>query len=427
MLEIVRKNEADWIRFTKDLVDIQSLTGNEKQLADFMLKSLKGIGFQDSFIDGAGNVVAVLRGTGRGPDVMLNGHLDVVPAGDVTNWLPYEPFSAVIDEKRNIIGRGVCDLKAGLAVQFFTLKVFKEAVDSGLEIPGDIVFTAVVHEEAAEMLGMEYLFEKTMPEYNINCDLVFLCEPSSNDLALGHRGKVEIVVRTKGKTAHSSQPELGVNALEKMIPVLKSVFEKKGIKLNSNPVLGSSSITVTNCKVSPGALSIVPDECEISIDRRYMPGEMLEDILEEFKEIFRELKINDTEFIGEVEPRIFTEKTYTGYEKAVKKYHPPWITERNNKLVEKTFKALQSIGQNPAEKYWKFGTDGSMSAGLYGIPTVGYSGAEEKWAHQPKEQVNIDEMLKTFEGYIAILCELYEIDIAVFRKDRSKLLWKQLN
>ncbi len=414
MLEIVNKNKEDWVKFVQDLVRIPSFTGSEKLLADFLLESLKRIGISDSFVDGAGNVVAVLKGNGNGPDIMLNGHLDVVPAGDEQNWLPYKPFEAVIDDNGNIIGRGVCDLKAGLAVQFFTLKVFKEAIEHGLELPGDIIFTVVVHEEAAEMLGMEYFFKKTMVENNIKCDLVFLCEPTGNDLALGHRGKVEIVVNTKGKTAHSSQPELGINALEKMIPVLKAVFAKDGINLKSNPILGSSSITVTSCKVSPGALSIVPDECEISIDRRYMPGEDLKDILHEFEEIFIGIMTFDKEFKAQVEPRIFHETTYTGYEKSVKKYHPPWITDRDNKFVIKAFKALRSIGQNPAEKYWKFGTDGSMSAGIYGIPTIGYSGAEEKWAHQPKEQVNIDEMLKTFDGYIVMLCEIYDINVDNF-------------
>ncbi len=152
--------KKDWIRFTQEIVQIPSFTGDEKAFADYLLDKLKTIGIEESFIDGAGNVVAVIRGTGKGPDIMLNGHLDVVPAGDESNWNPFKPFSGEIDENRNIVGRGVCDLKAGLAAQFFALKVFKEAVDEGLKLPGDLIFTAVVHEEAAEMLGMEYFFEK---------------------------------------------------------------------------------------------------------------------------------------------------------------------------------------------------------------------------------------------------------------------------
>jgi len=188
-----------------------------------------------------------------------------------------------------------------------------------------------------------------------------------------------------------------------------------GAKLKGDPVLGESSVTITDCIVKPGAMSIVPDQCEISIDRRYMPDEPLEAILGEFEDIFKECQKNDKDFKATVEPRVFKEKTWTGYEKDVKKYHPPWRTDRNLDFVKKTFKALNDIGQKPSEKYWKFGTDGSMTAGIHKIPTIGYSGAEERWAHQPNEQVNINEMLKTFEGYIAIMCELMNFNINNFK------------
>ncbi len=415
MLTIVKKHEKEWVEFTREIVRIPSVTGEEGKLADFLVKSLLDIGIKETFIDEAGNVVSVIRGNGNGPNIMLNSHLDTVPAGMLDAWSPYGPFDGAVDNDRNIIGRGVCDLKAGLAVQIFTMKVIMDAIKAGkISLPGDLIFTGVVHEEAAEMLGMEYFIEKTMPKHNIKCDLVFLSEPTSNDLALGHRGKIEIVVKTQGKTAHSSQPKLGINALEKMLPVMDKVFYGMSDSLKSDPVLGESSITITNCIVKPGALSIVPDECEISIDRRYMPGEQLDDILGEFRELFKSIQQEDKEFRATVEPRIFTEKTYTGYEKAVKKYHPPWKTDRNLDLVKKTFKALNDVGQNPEEKYWKFGTDGSMSAGLHSIPTIGYSGAEEKWAHQPNEKVNIDEMLKTFDGHVAIMCELMGLDKNIF-------------
>jgi acetylornithine deacetylase/succinyl-diaminopimelate desuccinylase-like protein len=78
-------------------------------------------------------------------------------------------------------------------------------------------------------------------------------------------------------------------------------------------------------------------------------------------------------------------------------------------------KALKAVGQDPEFGYWRFGTDGSMSAGLMEIPTIGYSGMEEQYAHTPEEQVNIDKMLKSLEGYIAIVCELLDIDTAVLK------------
>ncbi len=416
MLGIVQKYKDEWVEFTREIVKIPSVTGSEGKLAEFFLKNLKNIGIKEAFIDEAGNVAGIIRGNGEGPNIMLNGHLDTVPSGIASAWSPYGPFDAAVDDSGNIIGLGVADLKAGLAVQFFVFKVLQEAVmQNKITLPGDLIFSVVVHEEPAEMLGMEYLIEKTMLKHNIKADLVFLSEPTSNDVVLGHRGKIEIVVTTQGKTAHSSQPKLGINALEKMLPVMDAVFHKMGNNLKGDPVLGESSITITDCIVRPGAMSIVPDECEISVDRRYMPGEPLASILGEFHDLFKVVGDKDKDFKATVVPRVFKEKTWTGYEKEVKKYHPPWKTDKNLDFVKKTFKALKEVGQNPSEKYWKFGTDGSMTAGIHQIPTIGYSGAEEKWAHQPNEQVNINEMLKTFEGYIAIMCGLMNLDINNFK------------
>lgn len=414
MLGIVERTENDFIAYMQKLVQFKSFSCQEKELAEFLLKDFKELGIEESFIDGAGNFVSVIRGCGTGPNIMLNGHLDIVPVGSLENWSLFDPFKGEI-VNNNLIGRGICDLKAGMAAQIFAIKAIFGAIKSGkIKLPGDLIFTGVVQEEPAEMFGMEYFFDYTMKEKNIKCDLVFLAEPSANDVALGHRGKVELVVKTYGRTAHSSSPHLGINALERMVPILDAIFAKKGINLKTDPLLGETAITVTNCIVKPGTLSVVPDECEISIDRRYTSSEKLEDLMQEFEEIFKHFETAYPEWKATVEPRTFTETSYTGYTKNVKKYHPPWFTDRQNEYVKKTFKALQNIGQQPAEKYWKFGTDGSMTCGIYKIPTIGYSGAVEKWAHQPQEQVNIDEMLKTYEGYIAILSEIYGIDLTIF-------------
>jgi len=415
MLEAVRRLRQEWIDFTSGAIAIPSFAGQEEEMARYVLAALEKMGAEAS-VDGAGNVLGFIRGTGQGPNVMLNSHLDVVPAGNLTHWLPYEPFKAALDGEGNLIGRGASDLKAGLTAQLFAFRLIKEAADSGAPLPGDLCFAGVVHEESAEMMGMEYLLETTLPEMGWRCDLVYLCEPSSGDVALGHRGKVELVVTTHGRAAHSSQPKEGINALQKMLPVLEAIFGRMQTDLKSHPVLGESSMTVTDCIVRPGALSIIPDSCEISIDRRYMPGETIDDLMARFDALFKELQEADPEFRATVQPRVFVERTYTGVEKAMKKYHPPWVTAQDHPLMIKTLDALRAAGQSPRTKYWKFGTDGSMSAGIHGIPTIGYSGAEEKWAHQPKEQVSVDAMLGTIEGYVSILCALYGLDVARFRQ-----------
>jgi putative selenium metabolism hydrolase len=410
MLKAVADVKDDVVKFTQEMVKIRSYTGKEKELADFILQKLQAFDLDDAFIDGIGNVVGLIRGEETGPNIMLNGHLDIVPAGNIENWDGFDPFGAVIDDDGNIRGRGTADLKGGLSVQLYTMKLLKQLKDSGCIPQGNLIFSAVVHEEAAEMFGMEYLLKKTLAGKNLNIDFVLLCEPTGLEVALGQRGKVELVVTTKGRTAHSSRPEAGINALEKMVPVLDHIFNKMTKNTTSHELLGDSSVTVTNLVCRPGGLSIIPDECEISIDRRYMPDQTIEDLLNEFEILFANLNKSDPEFQATVYPRKIIERSYTGYEKEVKKYHPPWIISEDNPYVKKSLAALKKIGQKPQLKYWKFGTDGSMTASLMNIPTIGYSGTEERYAHTPKEMVNIDMMLKSLEGYYAITSELLNIN-----------------
>ncbi len=412
MLGPVVALEEELISFTQQIIGIPSLTGEEGALAELVLGKLREFGIDDAFVDGAGNVVGVLRGDRDGPTIMLNSHLDVVPAGKVENWHGYDPFGGAIDPDGNIRGRGAADLKGGLSVQVYTMKLLAALRNRGVPLVGTIILSSVVHEEAAEMLGMEVLMKETLPARGLGCDLVLLCEPSSLRVVLGHRGKVEIVVTTKGKSVHSSTPQLGINALQKMVPVLDRIFNRMGGNLGSHPQLGEGSITVTNLVCRPGTLSIIPDECEISIDRRYMPGETLEDIVSQFEQMFAEIARDDPQFEATARPRKFLETTYTGYQKEVLKYHPPWITDQEHPFVQKTLRALRRVGQAPEIGYWKFGTDGSMSAGLLGIPTIGYSGMEERFAHTSEEQVNIDKMMQSFEGYYAIVTELLGVDAA---------------
>jgi len=410
MLKAVADIKDDVVKFTQEIVRIQSYTGKEKELAECLLHKLQEFDLDNAFIDGIGNVVGLIRGEATGPNVMLNGHLDIVPAGNIENWEGFDPFGAVIDDDGNIRGRGTADLKGGLSVQLYTMKLLKQLKDDGFMPRGNLIFSAVVHEEAAEMFGMEYLLKKTLPEKNLEIDFVLLCEPTGLDLVLGQRGKVELVVITKGRTSHSSNPKAGINALEKMVPILDYIFNKMNKTSTSHELLGDTSATVTNLVCRPGGLSIIPDECEISVDRRYMPDQTVDDLLNEFDSLFAKLKKNDPEFQATVCPRKIIERSYTGYEKEVKKYHPPWIINENDPYVQNSITALKKIGQKPRIKYWKFGTDGSMTAGLMNIPTIGYSGTEEIYAHTPKEMVNIDMMLKSLEGYHAITTELLSID-----------------
>lgn len=405
--------QDEFIEFAKKVTSFRSYPGEEKPLADFFLKEFEKMG-AEAFRDGAGNIVAVLRGSGGGPNVMLNGHLDIVPEGELKNWEPYSPFEAEL-ANGELIGRGLADLKGGLCAQFFAFRQFVRAAKRGVRLSGDLIFALVTMEEPAESMGTEYLFDVTMEELGLTCDLVYLSEPTSGDLALGHRGKVELVVDVFGRTAHSSQPKQGISAVEKAIPVLNAVFDAFGDPPDIHPLLGESSMTVTDMEVRPGGLSVIPDLCRIYVDRRYLPPKTTADCIGQIEAFIQRQKIRDPEFSARVYPRTTTRTCYTGYTKDMERKHPAWITERDNPFVEASFKALREIGQNPQEKYWKFGTDGSITKGARNIPTIGYSTAEERWAHQPKERVNVEGMLSCIEGYAAMLCGVYGLQLKEIR------------
>jgi putative selenium metabolism hydrolase len=386
-----------------DLIRIPSLTGREEECARYVLASLKGLG-AESYIDAAGNVVGELQ-CGKGPVILFNTHLDVVPPGNEEDWLPYSPFGGHL-EGDLVIGRGAADIKGGLAAQFFAFKYFKDMLDAGHTFNGTLLFSAVVHEEAAEMLGMQVLIEETLPRRGWQVDLCILGEPSGGGIALGQRGKVELVVTTRGKTAHSSEPSLGINSLEKMLPVMRYIFDEMSSRFKGNTPQAENCVTITDCVVKPGRMSIIPDLCEISIDRRYLPGEDIASLIVEFENLFERLQKEDKDFCAEIVPRSYREQTWTGYEKKVLKYHPAWSTAPDLPLVTQALGALRETGQNPEQVFWKFGTDGSMTAALHNIPSIGYSHAEIKWAHQPKEQVSLAEMCKTIDGNIAMAAAL---------------------
>lgn len=398
------------IEFTQDIVRIPSFTGEEGRIAKVIYNKLCEIGVDDCWIDEIGNVVGVIKGEGDGPNILLNSHMDVVPPGELAEW-KYDPFCATISGEGEIFGRGTADMKGGLAALIYSMKIIIDYVNQRAKLPGNLIFSSVVHEEAAEMFGMEYLCTHSLPKKGLNFDVCLLGEPTGGKLNLGHRGKVEFVLNTYGKSVHSSRPWQGINAIEKMLPILEYIFWKISPTLPTHPLLGKCSITVTNILSKPGALSIIPDVCEISIDRRYLPNESIEDLLAEFYVIINMLENEDPEFRATVNERIFLEKSYTGYTKKVKKHHPVWIIDKDDYFVKRAINSLRRIGQDVNCGYFTGGVDGAYTAGVMKIPTIGFSWADESLAHSSNEFTTIDTLVKDTEGYAAIISDLFGLDL----------------
>ena len=396
----IKEAASQWhdemIKITQEMIRLPSPSGSEKDLAYYVKNKFIELGYDESFIDEAGNVIGIIKGRDSDYPVMFNSHLDQVDAGLLNEW-EHPPFDGIL-EGGIIYGRGASDTKGAFAAQICAGRALKEILP---DLKNDLIVSGVVYEEPAAMYGAVHLCNKTLKERNLMPSCIILGEATNLDIFIGHRGRVEIEITALGKTSHSSTPWAGNNAIYQMNRIMKSIQEM-GDQLPENKLLGKSSIAVTNIYCEPGRNSIVPDKCVIYIDRRFIVEEPVEKVVAELQEIIDNAAANDSEFNANVKIRELNHVCYTGLTEKAPLLKKPFLLDKNNEWVKKTVAALKSVGQNPGFGVWSFGTDASYMSGELGIPTIGYSPAEEKYTHTVEDQVSVDKMLAALEGYIAI-------------------------
>lgn len=410
------------VDFCQRLIRVPALSGDEKGVADLYLAEMEKLGFDQYFRDKWGNVIGIIEGTEPGPAIMYNAHMDHVDTGDYSEWGGYDPYGAEIDvnEMENqdrdgyesvevIHGRAAADVKAGGACQIYSGKMLLELRKMGYPIKGRYIFTGVVLEEPAEQLGMIKLIEDTFPEKGITYDGVVSCEATALKLYLGHRGRVELKVTVSGVTSHGSAPWLGINAVNKATQFIDRVEAFMAANHKSDENLGNSSIALTIINCTPGSMCIVPDRCQITYDRRFVPGETFEGCVAEIQKIIDDIAAEDPDFRAAVEIATVPRTTYTGLTVAVPNVKEAWKLSPDHPFTKAAAAGLAAIGQPVKYGYWDFGTDLSVICGREKKPAVGYSPMQEFYCHRPVDKVRIDYMVKALAGNVSIFRELTEL------------------
>ncbi|MDF2566939.1 MAG: peptidase dimerization domain protein [Oscillospiraceae bacterium] len=404
----------DMVAFAQKLVQTPSISGTEKALADLDLEEMKKLGYDEVFRDDHGNIVGLVKGTESGPTIMYNSHMDHVSPGDAANWEGYDPYGGLIDickvdtqdkhpdEAECIHGRGASDVKCGEAVQIYAGGLLVKLREKGIPVKGTFMFVGVVQEEPAEMVGMLHLVDKTLPQKGLTYDAMVSSEATSLKLYCGHRGRVEMLITVYGRTSHGSAPWLGINAIYKAIPLITKIKDELYPSLPIDSDLGQASVSLNIIECSPGALSIVPDKCMLSLDRRTLPGETAETAIEQIQEIIDDLSSKDPEFKADVIVKSAIETSYTGVSYEVDKDMSPWKISREHGFVQAAAEALESVEQKVQYGYWDFGTDASKTCGIDRKPTIGYSPMQEQYAHTPYDKCRTDFMKTALIGNVAI-------------------------
>jgi putative selenium metabolism hydrolase len=370
------------------LVKIKSLSTFEKDVQTELKRQMLEAGFDEVKIDGLGNVIGRI-GSGR-KILAIDGHMDTVDLGNTDNW-SFDPLGGEIKDGF-VHGRGSVDQKGGPASFVTAGRILKE-----LKFDRDITvfFVGSVIEEDCDGLCWKYIIE----EDKIKPDFVISTEPTNLNVYRGQRGRMEMEVHFYGVSSHGSAPERGKNAIY-MASKTALEIEKLNERLPSDEFLGKGSITISEFISKSPSLCAVSDYARIHIDRRLTTGETKESALNEIKELIEEYKAN-------VELLNYTAKAYTGYEYGMEKYYPTWTVPVEHELVRrgvKTYKYL--FGKEPEVDKWTFSTNGIMTCGVYGIPTIGFGPGNEILAHAPNEKVAISDLVTASAFYAAMAYEM---------------------
>jgi putative selenium metabolism hydrolase len=383
-------------RFLADLIRVRSYTGQERAAVDRTLEELVAIGCDDVWMDSAGNALGRI---GHGPRVILyDAHLDTNEVADDRDW-PHPPCEPVVEGAGSaavMYGLGASDCKGGVAAIVYGAAILKQLVTETCQVSTlaskdltglSVVVMGATLEEDAEGFALRSLVERD----GLRPEVVLLAEATDLTLRRGQRGRCEVRVRTEGRAAHASQPHLGESAILKMLPVI-AALEAMNPHLPVDPIFGRGTQVVSLIE-GPHTPNSVPAWCEVAVDRRLTPGEKPDHVLEGIRSVVEPLGasacIPDQPVL-----------THTGQRLDGSSFYPGWLLPADHALLaagQATHRALW--GGEAAVDVWRFSTDGTYSAGVAGIPTLGFGPQEEQYVHTALDQVNLTKLRKAAEFY----------------------------
>ncbi|MDX9694489.1 MAG: YgeY family selenium metabolism-linked hydrolase [Bacteroidales bacterium] len=370
------------------LVKIKSLSTQEKDVQLELKRQMEEAGFDKVWIDDLGNVIGRI---GKGKKILaIDGHMDTVDMGNMDNW-SFNPLSGEIKDGF-VHGRGSVDQEGGPASFVTSGRILKEL---GFDKDLTIYFVGSVMEEDCDGLCWKFIVE----EDKIKPDFVISTEPTNLNIYRGHRGRMEIHVHFYGVSSHGSAPERGKNAIY-MASKTALEIEKLNERLKFDEFLGKGSVTISEIISGTPSLCAVSDYARIHLDRRLTWGETKDSAVAEIEELIKGMN-------AKVEVLNYKEKAYTGLEYGMEKYYPTWKIEEKHEIVQAGVRSFKGLFNNdPKIDKWTFSTNGIMTCGTYGIPTIGFGPGNEVLAHAPDEKVPVDDLVKASAFYAAFAYEI---------------------
>ena len=375
--------EEEITNLAQELIKIPSdETAGEKEVCEYLESYLKSLGMKvrlQEVLPNRPNIIAEVIGDDVGRSIMFNGHVDTVPIGDIKKW-SMDPYSAIIKDNK-LFGRGSTDMKGSIASMIIAMKFIMNNVK---KFNGKIIFTGVMAEETTG-LGTQKIVEE-----NIKADMALVGEPSDEKIYRAHKGTMWFNLSTYGKLEHSSESNSkSNNAIINMMKLIMEINKiSKELETIENNLVGHPSINVG--LIDGGTKqNMIADSCRISIDRRTLPEEKTDEILDKLRIRLDRLRSLDDRLTFDLEIDTIRE--------AVEVVESEQIVQEVKNALNKV------INKNPTISGMKATTDMSILVNQGNIPSVIYGPGFIKQAHTVDEFIEVKRLVESSQVYTEIL------------------------
>jgi succinyl-diaminopimelate desuccinylase len=271
--------QKDVVELTRDICDIESVSGNERELADAIEAALAKYSHLEIIRDA--DAIVARTNFGREKRIVIAGHIDTVPVADN---LPTKLLS--MEREQVLFGRGVVDMKAGVAVQ---LKLAAELTDAH----SDITWIFYDHEEVEATKNGLGRLARNSPEL-LKADFAILCEPTAAQVEGGCNGTMRADIRTRGTKAHSARSWMGANAIHSAAGILNvlSSYVPSEVEVDGLVYREGMNAVLINGGI---ATNVIPDECVVTVNYRFAPSKSSADAAAHIREVFAGFEVAITD------------------------------------------------------------------------------------------------------------------------------------
>lgn len=373
------------VEMTAEMIKIPSYAGvpnQETPVAEYIKKifDLNGITCELKEVsDGRCNVIARLKAPNSGKTLLLNGHMDTVEPNDMVD--AFEPL--LLDG--NLYGRGASDMKGPIAAMIEAMLAVKK---SGKLKAGEIIFSGVLDEEHGSIGTIDLL------ESGVTADGAIVGEPTGLEIHTAHRGLEWFKFHFIGKTVHGGSQSEGINAIAKAVDFINAMEKTLIPEIYSRKHDLLKEATLNYGVIHGGTqLSTVAGECDLYVDRRFLPYETYDEVVSQFKALIAELSAKDPQFKCEMQ---VTEESAMkeGY------VHLPMEIALDHPLVKFMQNAVSlSTGKEPVMSFFPAWTDGGLLKGYKNIPTVVFGPGLISCCHSKEEHIPVNHLPKAALTY----------------------------